>query len=81
MELVRDAYVFQSGTAMKGDRLVTAGGRVLTVTAFGKDLEHAILSAQRSAALIDFEGRYLRPDIGIDLVKQPSTKAVPPVPR
>ena len=81
MELVREAYVFQSGTTMKGDQLVTAGGRVLTVTAFGKDLEQAIQSAQRSAALINFEGRYLRPDIGFDLVKQPSTKAAPPVAR
>ena len=81
LDLVREAYVFQSGTAMKEDRLVTAGGRVLTVTAFGKDLEHAILAAQRSAALIEYEGKYLRPDIGFDLVKQPSTKQTPPVER
>jgi phosphoribosylamine--glycine ligase len=75
LELVRDAYVFQSGTALKGERLETAGGRVLAVTAFGKDLEQAILSAQRSAALIDYEGKYLRTDIGLDLVKQPSSKS------
>ena len=75
LELVRDAYVFQSGTALKGDVLETAGGRVLAVTAFGKDLEQAILSAQRSAALIEFEGKYLRTDIGLDLVKQPSSKS------
>ncbi|MBL7950282.1 MAG: phosphoribosylamine--glycine ligase [Flavobacteriales bacterium] len=75
LELVRDAYVFQSGTAMKGDKLETAGGRVLAVTAFGKDLEQAILSAQRSAALINYDGKYLRTDIGLDLVKQPSSKS------
>lgn len=75
MELVREAYVFQSGTALKGEVLGTAGGRVLSVTAFGKDLEQAILAAQRSAALIDFEGKYLRTDIGLDLVKQPSSKS------
>jgi len=73
--------VFQSGTAQKGDRLVTAGGRVLSVTSFGKDLEQAILAAQRSAALIEFEGKYLRSDIGLDLVKQPSTRSAPPLAR
>jgi len=77
LELVRDAYVFQSGTAIKGEQLVTAGGRVLSVTAFGKDLEQAILSAQRSAALIVFEGKYVRTDIGLDLIKKPSTKGTP----
>lgn len=77
LDLVRDAYVFQSGTALKGDQLVTAGGRVLSVTAFGKDLEQAILSAQRSAALISFEGKYLRTDIGLDLVKQPAVRNAP----
>lgn len=81
LDLVREAYVFQSGTALKDDRLVTAGGRVLTVTAFGKDLEQAILAAQRSAALIEYEGKYLRPDIGFDLVKQPSNKPTPQVER
>jgi len=81
LELVREAYVFQSGTAQKGDRLVTAGGRVLSVTSFGKDLEQAILAAQRSAALIEFEGKYLRSDIGLDLVKQPSTRSAPPLAR
>lgn len=77
LELVRDAYVFQSGTALKGDTLVTAGGRVLTVTSFGKDLEQAILAAQRSAALIAYEGKYLRPDIGLDVIKQPTGKGAP----
>jgi phosphoribosylamine--glycine ligase len=81
LELVREAYVFQSGTIQKGDRLVTAGGRVLSVTSFGKDLEQAILAAQRSAALIEFEGKYLRSDIGLDLVKQPSTRSAPPLAR
>lgn len=75
LELVRDAYVFQAGTAMKGDRLVTNGGRVMAVTGMGKDLESAILSAYRSAALIAYEGEYVRGDIGLDLVKQPVPKA------
>ena len=75
LELVRDAYVFQSGTTSKGDRLLTDGGRVLSVTGMGKDLESAIASAYRQAAVIDFEGKYQRPDIGHDLVKQPTQRA------
>jgi len=74
LELVRDAYVFQAGTALKGDQLVTNGGRVLVVTAFGKDLEHAIASAYRSAALIAYEGRTMRSDIGHDLIRVPTVK-------
>ncbi|MCB0770276.1 MAG: phosphoribosylamine--glycine ligase [Flavobacteriales bacterium] len=80
LEQVREAYVFQSGTVQNGDRLETAGGRVLSVTAFGKDLEQAIMAAQRSAALIQYDGKYIRPDIGLDLVKQPSTRNAPPAP-
>ena len=78
LESVKDAYVFQSGTAMKGDQLITNGGRVLSVTAFGKDLEQAIMATYRSAALINFEGRYMRLDIGLDLVKKPTGKAATP---
>jgi phosphoribosylamine-glycine ligase len=48
LELVREAYVFQAGTAEKNG-LVSKGGRVLTVTAFGKDLEQAIAAAYSSA--------------------------------
>ena len=76
VDLVRDAYVFQAGTVAKGDRLLTNGGRVLAVTGMGKDLESAIASAYRAAAVIDYEGKYMRADIGHDLVKkQPTQKA------
>lgn len=75
IEQVTNAYVFQSGTAMHGDQLVTNGGRVLSVTAFGKDTEQAILAAHRSAGPIDFKGKYLRTDIGLDAVKKPAVRA------
>ena len=73
LELVRDAYVFQAGT-VEANGLVTKGGRVLTVTAFGKDLEQAIAAAYRSASLISFEGRIMRSDIGHDLVRMRGTR-------
>ena len=77
VDLVTNAYVFQSGTAVQGDRLVTNGGRVLSVTAFGKDIEQAILAAHRSASPIEYEGKYLRVDIGLDAVKKPTVRATP----
>ena len=75
LEMVRDAYVFQSGTTLKNERIVTSGGRVMSVTGMGKDLESAINSAYRSVNLIAFDGKYVRSDIGHDLVKQPAVKA------
>ena len=58
----------------KRQELVTAGGRVLSVTAFGKDTEHAILNAYASASLIDFEGKTNRTDIGHDLLRATAGK-------
>jgi phosphoribosylamine--glycine ligase len=72
---VRDAYVFHAGTRLKGDQLVTDGGRVLAVTGIGKDLDSAVASAYRAASAIEFEGCYRRDDIGKDLVKQPAQRA------
>ena len=64
MENVQNAYVFHAGTKMRGDELVTDGGRVLTVTAFGKSLEHAAANAYAGVKEIEFEGKYNRTDIG-----------------
>lgn len=74
LDLVQGAHVFQAGTAEEGGRLVTHGGRVLCVTAFGKDIEHAILNAYTNTALIDFEGKTHRSDIGHDLLRDPASK-------
>ncbi len=76
LDMVQAAHVFHSGTALKGGELVTAGGRVLSVSAFGKDIEHAIINAYASASLIDYEGKTHRTDIGLDLL---STTARGPV--
>lgn len=72
LPLVQGALVFQSGTALEGGQLVTNGGRVLSVAAFGKDLEHAILNTYANAAMIDFEGKTHRTDIGHDLLRSPA---------
>jgi phosphoribosylamine---glycine ligase len=56
--------VFQAGTARREGRLVTAGGRVLGVTAVADDLTAAITAAYESVGRIHFEGMHYRTDIG-----------------
>lgn len=56
--------VFHAGTALESDRLVTSGGRVLSVSAIGDDLDDALEKAYAAADRIQFEGKALRHDIG-----------------
>lgn len=56
--------VFQAGTKLEGDHLVTDGGRVLGVTAVGQDFDEAITQVYQGVDCIDFEGQYYRRDIG-----------------
>ncbi|MBI4350479.1 MAG: phosphoribosylamine--glycine ligase [Elusimicrobia bacterium] len=59
-----DALVFHAGTVKKGDSYYTNGGRVLSVTATGKDPEEARRKAYEAAAAINFKGMQYRKDIG-----------------
>ncbi len=59
-----DIVVFQAGTSLEEDKLVTAGGRVLAVTALGDGYQDAIDKAYRNVEKIDFEGAHYRNDIG-----------------
>jgi phosphoribosylamine--glycine ligase len=56
--------VFHAGTARKGESIVTAGGRVLGVTATGASLESALDRVYEAAGKIHFEGMHYRKDIG-----------------
>ncbi len=56
--------LFHAGTARDGDRLVTAGGRVLVVTAAAPTMADAAARAYEAAETIQFEGKHLRRDIG-----------------
>jgi phosphoribosylamine--glycine ligase len=58
------ATVFHAGTKVAGDRLVTAGGRVLGVTASARTLGDAIEAAYGAVARIRFDGAQFRRDIG-----------------
>jgi phosphoribosylamine---glycine ligase len=57
------ALVFHAGTAMRGDRLVTNGGRVLNVTALGPTLDEARRRAYAACEQISFDGMRFRRDI------------------
>jgi phosphoribosylamine--glycine ligase len=56
--------VFHAGTARAGEQIVTSGGRVLGVTALGKDLNSAQAAAYAAVEQIQFEGAQFRRDIG-----------------
>jgi phosphoribosylamine--glycine ligase len=60
---LKDVMVFHAGTAEKDGNIVTAGGRVLGVTAMGNTIAEAKAKAYEAVALISFEGACYRKDI------------------
>lgn len=69
LENVADSIVFHAGTKKgEGDRVLTSGGRVLSVSSYGKDIESALARSYDSIRLISFDGSYFRRDIGRDLL-------------
>lgn len=63
-EKLDDIVIFHAGTAMQDGQLVTAGGRVLNVTATGPTLDDALAKAYKAVDLIHFDGKMYRRDIG-----------------
>ena len=57
-------YCFHAGTKFDGDQIVTNGGRVLGVTAKGKDLKEARANAYAATEWVKFDNKYMRHDIG-----------------
>ena len=57
--------IFQAGTALHDGKLVTAGGRVLGITAAGSDLKDALDNGYRAVSKIKFSGMQYRRDIGV----------------
>lgn len=65
---VRESILFHAGTAVNGQgELVTSGGRVISVSSYGKDMDEALAHSYASIALVDYDGKYFRRDIGQDL--------------
>ena len=59
-----DYFVFHAGTKEKQGSVVTNGGRVLGITALGKDIEEAHRKAYEATEWVDFKDKYMRTDIG-----------------
>jgi phosphoribosylamine--glycine ligase len=68
---LKDVEVFHAGTSLEGGKVVTNGGRVLGVTALGKDIPDAIARAYRSVEKIRWDGVHYRADIGRKALGRP----------
>lgn len=68
---MKDVYVFHAGTDFRDGQFVTKGGRVLGVTATGKDIVDARDRAYRAIDCISFEGMHYRKDIATRAIKRP----------
>ncbi len=82
-EALGGVKIFHAGTAFRDRRLLSAGGRVLGVTAIGEDLPTAVERAYLAVSKIQFEGMHYRRDIGVKSARRPSPAREPkrPIPQ
>lgn len=66
----KDIMVFHAGTAYDNGNIVTSGGRVLGVTALGRDIKDAVKRVYSAIELINFEGMHYRRDIAKRAISQ-----------
>jgi len=70
LDKVLDSIVFHAGTTLLDDEVVSAGGRVLAVTSYGKTIQEALDKSYKNIGKICYEKCYFRKDIGSDLLNQ-----------
>jgi phosphoribosylamine--glycine ligase len=67
LDQVQGSLVFHAGTSVKDGNVVTAGGRVMTVSSYGNSKDEALAQSFAEAQKINYDGKYFRRDIGFDL--------------
>lgn len=67
LETITESTVFHAGTKIEDDQIISNGGRVLTITSFGKNIEEAQIKSYQSIEAIDWKSKTYRKDIGNDL--------------
>lgn len=70
LESVQDVLVFHAGTKKEKGKVLTSGGRVVAVTAFGEDHKNALAKSYSGIENIKFDQMYYRKDIGFDLSEE-----------
>ncbi len=63
---VKGSLLFHAGTTVKDAGVVTNGGRVIAITSYGDTIKQALEKSYENAALINYEGKYYRKDIGFE---------------
>lgn len=66
-EPIKSVIPFHAGTRLEGDKLLTNGGRVMTITGLGKNMGEAISKCYKAVNLVKWQGMNFRSDIGFDL--------------
>ena len=66
-ENISESIVFHAGTKTENDKIITAGGRVIAVSSYGKDIKTALQASYENANAIQFDKKYYRKDLGFDL--------------
>lgn len=66
-DTVENALVFHAGAKNNSGKVITSGGRVMAITAFGENHKAALKKSYNEISKIDFEGMNYRSDIGFDL--------------
>lgn len=67
LDLTEGSLVFHAGTSFKDGKVISNGGRVLAITSYGKDFNEALKQSYKNTAIINYDKKYFRSDLGFDL--------------